>query len=187
MEEDIKKALEVLRAGGTILYPTDTIWGIGCDATNKDAVEKVCRIKKREESKSMIVLIENENFLNRYVKEVPDVAWDLIDTNDKPMTIVYDGVRGLAPNVIAEDGSAGIRITKDEFCKKLIYKFGKPIISTSANISDEPAPNNFTEISENILKEVDYVVNWRQNEFTKAHPSSIIQVKLNGEIKIIRK
>ena len=185
-EQEVKKAIEVLRVAGTILYPTDTVWGIGCDATNKEAVEKIFSIKKREDSKSMIVLVSDEGMLNRFVKEVPSLAWDLIDVTEKPLTIIYDGVRGLAPNIIAQDGSAGIRVATDEFCKKLIYKFGKPIVSTSANISGEQTPQNFYNIKDEILNSVDYVVNWRQDEYEKANPSSIIKLKLNGEFVIIR-
>lgn len=187
MEEEIKKALEVLKEGGTILYPTDTVWGIGCDATNKDAVAKVYKIKEREESKSLIVLLDNEQKLNKYLNDVPGVAWDLIEFTEKPLTIIYPGARGLAPNAIAEDGSVGIRITKDEFCKKLIYKFNKPIISTSANISGKPTPRNFSEIPDAIKKGVDYVVNYRQHEKNNPPPSTIIQLQMNGEFKIIRK
>lgn len=186
-EQEIQKALEVLKNGGTILYPTDTVWGIGCDATNKDAVEKIFKIKKREESKSLIALVSDEGMLNRYVKEVPELAWELIDVSDKPLTIIYDTVRGLASNVMAEDGSAGIRVTSDEFCKKLIYKFGKPIVSTSANTSGDPSPGNFGNISEEIIKAVDHVVNLRQHEYQNANPSSVIKLKANGEFSIIRK
>jgi L-threonylcarbamoyladenylate synthase len=187
MEEEIKKALEVLKAGGTILYPTDTVWGIGCDATNKEAVAKVFRIKQREESKSLIVLVDNDQKLNKYLNDVPAMAWDLIEFTEKPLTIIYPGARGLAQNAIGDDGSVGIRLTKDEFCKKLIYKFNKPIISTSANISGEPTPRNFSEIPEAIKKSVDYVVNLRQQEIDSPPPSTIIQLQMNGEFRIIRK
>jgi L-threonylcarbamoyladenylate synthase len=187
MDEEIRKAIEVLKNGGTILYPTDTVWGIGCDATNKEAVEKVFRIKQRDESKSLIVLVDNDQKLNKHLADVPEMAWDLIEFSDKPITIIYPGARGLAPNAIAEDGSIAIRLTKDEFCRKLIGRFNKPIISTSANISGEPTPGSFSEISAAILKSVDHIVNWRQNEKNNPPPSSIIKLQMNGEIQIIRK
>lgn len=187
IDNELKKAVEVLKAGGTILYPTDTIWGIGCDATNKSAVEKVYKIKQRSESKSLIVLIENELLLNKYLKEVPEIAWELIEHADSPLTIVYPDARGLANNVVNEDGSIAIRIVKDEFCEKLIHRLGKPLVSTSANVSGEPSPKNYHEISEHILHAVDYVVNLRQAESLNQKPSSIIQVGIKGEIKIIRK
>jgi L-threonylcarbamoyladenylate synthase len=187
MEEEIKNALEVLRKGGTILYPTDTVWGIGCDARNKEAVAKVFQIKQRAEYKSMVTLVCDNTMLNRYVKEVPEVAWDLIETADRPLTIIYPDARMLAENVIAADGSVGIRLIKDEFCKNLIHKFGKPIVSTSANISGEPAPSSFNDIKIDILNKVDYIVNLRQKENNNTQPSTIIKVAMNGEFKIIRK
>lgn len=187
MEEEIKKALEVLKSGGTILYPTDTVWGLGCDATNREAVDKIFKIKQRVESKSLIVLVDNEQKLNKYLKDVPAVAWDLIEFSEKPITIIYPDARGLASNAIAGDGSVGIRLTKDEFCKRLIGKLNKPIISTSANISGQPTPSNFSEISPEIIKSVDYVVNWRQHEKKNPPPSTIIKLAMNGEFTIIRK
>jgi L-threonylcarbamoyladenylate synthase len=187
MDEEIKNALEVLRKGGTILYPTDTVWGIGCDARNKDAVAKVFKIKQRAEYKSMVTLVCDHTMLNRYVKEVPEVAWDLLEAADTPLTIIYPDARMLAENVIAADGSVGIRLVKDEFCKNLIHKFGKPIVSTSANISGEAAPSSFSEIKLDILNKVDYIVNWRQKENNSVQPSTIIKVAMNGEFKIIRK
>lgn len=187
MEEELKNALEVLRKGGTILYPTDTVWGIGCDARNKEAVAKVFKIKQRAEYKSMVILVSDNAMLNRYVKDVPEVAWDLLEAADTPLTIIYPGARMLADSVIAADGSVGIRMVKDEFCKNLIHKFGKPIVSTSANISGENAPSSFTEIKLDILNNVDYIVNLRQNENSNTRPSTIIKVDMNGEVKIIRK
>lgn len=187
MEEEIRKALETLKSGGTILYPTDTVWGLGCDATNKDAVDKIFRIKQRAESKSLIVLVDNDQKLNKYLKDVPAMAWDLIEFSEKPITIIYPDARGLAPNAVAEDGSVGIRLTKDEFCRKLIGKFNKPIISTSANISGQPTPSSFSEISPEIIKSVDHVVNWRQHEKKTPPPSTIIKLAMNGEFTIIRK
>ena len=186
-DADIQKCLETLRAGGTILYPTDTVWGIGCDAANEKAVEKIYAIKKREESKSLIVLVSDEGMLNRFVKEVPAQAWDLIEVSDTPITIIYDSGKGLAKNVLAEDGSIAVRLVKDEFCQRLIHKFGKPIVSTSANISGDPAPKNFDEVSEEVKSKADYIANWRQDDFSEARPSSIIKLRSNGEFQIIRK
>jgi len=184
--DDIQKALEVLKKGGVILYPTDTIWGIGCDATNAKAVERVYEIKKREDSKSMLVLLENPNLILGYVDEMPDVAWDLIEFAEKPLTIIYDKAKNLATNLIADDGSVGIRITKEAFTQKLIQRFRKPIVSTSANISGQPSPQCFDEISDEIKSKVDYVVNYRQSEPENPQPSSIIKLGVSGLIKIIR-
>ena len=188
MDEELKKTLEILRNGGTILYPTDTVWGLGCDARNKEAVNKIFKIKERAEYKSMVVLVCDDKMINRYVKEVPAIAWDLIDAaGNDPLTIIYPDGRMLAENIIAVDGSVGIRIVKDEFCKNLIHKFGKPLVSTSANISGEPTPTTFSEINPTIMNKVDYVVNLRQQEINNPKPSTIIKVAMNGEIKIIRK
>lgn len=187
MDEEIKNALEVLRKGGTILYPTDTVWAIGCDARNKEAAAKVFKIKQRDAYKSMVILVCDNTMLNRYVKEVPEAAWDLMDAADTPLTIIYPGARMLAENVVAADDSVGIRMVKDEFCKKLIFKFGKPIVSTSANISGEKAPAAFNDIKIDILNKVDYIVNYRQKENNDTQPSTIIKVAMNGEFKIIRK
>lgn len=187
MEEEIKNALEVLRKGGTILYPTDTVWGIGCDARNKEAVAKLFKIKQRAEYKSMVVLVCDDAMINRYVKEVPAIAWELIESAEEPLTIIYPDGRMLADKLIAADGSIGIRKVTEEFCNTLIHKFGKPIVSTSANISGEPTPQSFSEIKLDILNQVDYIVNYRQKEVNNTKPSSIIKVALNGEIKIIRK
>jgi len=187
VEEELKRALAVLHKGRTILYPTDTVWGIGCDARSKEAVNKIFKIKQRAEYKSMVVLVCDEKMLNRYVKEVPAVAWDLIEAATDPITIIYPEGRGLAQNVIAADDSVGIRIVKDDFCRDLIHKFGKPIVSTSANISGETAPASFADITPEVKSKVDYVVNWRQNEINNTKPSSIIKVAMNGEFKIFRK
>jgi len=186
MHNDIKKALEVLKTGGVILYPTDTIWGIGCDATNTEAVSRVYEIKKREDSKAMLVLMENPNRLNSYVDEVPEIALDLIDVTDKPMTIIYSGAKNLAKNLINSDGSIGIRITEEAFTQQLIQRFRKPIVSTSANISREAPAQNFSEISQEIIDAVDYVVEYRQDEMTKAQASSIIKIGTDWGIKVIR-
>lgn len=187
MEQDIQKAAEILRKGGIILYPTDTIWGIGCDATNVEAVKKIYQLKQREEQKSMLVLVDHIDRIGRYVKQIPDIAIQLLEVNDQPMTIIYPGAVNLATNLISPDGSIGIRVTNDDFCRDLIRKLNKPIVSTSANISGQSAPAFFNEISDEIKKAVDYVVEWRQNDTTKHTPSQIIKVGLSGEIEIIRK
>lgn len=187
MNRDIEMALEVLKKGGVILYPTDTIWGIGCDATNEKAVERIYSLKKRADSKSMLVLLDNENRLMQYVSEVPEIAWQLIDVSEKPMTIIYPHAKNLSKNLIASDGSIGIRIVRDEFCEKLIGRFKKPIVSTSANISLQPSPSNFDEISEDVKHRVDYIVNWRQDDYTKGLASSIIKIlDSSGKFEIIR-
>lgn len=187
MQNDIKKALEVLQNGGVILYPTDTIWGIGCDATNEKAVQRIYELKRREDSKSMLVLIENINFLSRYVEEVPEIAYDLIEVTEKPMTIIYSGAKNLAKNLIAQDGSIGIRVSSEEFTRQLIQRFKKPIVSTSANISGEPSPAFFDEISPEIIDAVDYVVEYRQDDHTPKEPSSIVKLGVGGEIQVLRK
>jgi len=186
MIEDIKAALEVLQKGGVILYPTDTIWGIGCDACNEDAVKKVYSIKNRVDSKSMLVLMENLALIERYVTEVPDIAYDLIELTDKPLTIIFDGAKSLAKNLIAEDGSVGIRITAEKFSSELIRRFRRPIVSTSANLSGKPSPACFDEIDQEIIDAVDYVVKYRQDDRQKTVPSSIMKLGRGGEIKIIR-
>ena len=186
-DEELKKANAVLREGGTILYPTDTIWGIGCDATNAIAVEKIFELKKRNENKSLIVLVDDESRLQRYVKEVPSNAWELIEFSDRPLTIIYPKGTGLPPTVVAADGSVAVRIVNDEFCKQLIRKLNKPLISTSANISNEPTPLSFDEISPAVLEGVDYVVNLRQNEKNHSQPSVILRLEMDGKIKFIRK
>jgi L-threonylcarbamoyladenylate synthase len=186
MENSVRKALEVFKAGGVIAYPTDTVWGIGCDATRTEAVKRIYSIKQRDDSRSMIVLVNEPNMIIRYVDRVPELAWDLIEFATKPLTIVYEGVRGLAPNLIANDGSLGIRVCGEAFCQELIRKLRRPIVSTSANLSGEPTPRFFDEIPDTILKAVDYVVEYRQEERIPAQPSSVIKLRENGEIKIIR-
>lgn len=185
--EDIKNAVEVMKKGGVILYPTDTVWGIGCDATNAEAVAKIYKIKRREESKAMICLVDSDNRIQRYVRDVPEVAWDVMTLATKPTTVILDGANGLASNLIAEDGSIAMRITKEDFSKELCYRMQKPIVSTSANISGEPAAQNYRDISEEILASVDYVCWTRRNEHEPHQPSSIIRLKKNGEVTIIRK
>lgn len=187
MHNDIVKALEILKRGGIILYPTDTIWGIGCDATNEEAVSRIYKMKKREDSKSMLVLMENAALLDRYVDDVPEVAWDLVEITTTPLTVIYPNAKNLAKNLIAEDGSIGIRFTKEEFTSKLLQRFRRPLVSTSANISGEKSPAFFDEISEEIKNAVDYVVEYRQDDTTPAQPSSIIKLGPGGKIDIIRK
>lgn len=186
MNEDIKQALEVLNKGGVILYPTDTIWGIGCDATNPEAVKRVYEIKQRTDSKAMLVLIDSPAKLNFYVKDVPSVAWDLIELTTKPLTVIYDGARNLAENLLAEDGSVGIRVTDEEFSRQLCFRFRKAIVSTSANISGEASPQSFADISEEIKQKVDYIVGYRQKEKGAGKASSIIKLGIGGQVKVIR-
>jgi L-threonylcarbamoyladenylate synthase len=186
VEDEIKKAYEVLSKGGVILYPTDTVWGIGCDATRPEAVKRIYEIKKRSDSKSMLVLIDSSDDLDRYVDELPAIALDLIECSDKPLTVIYPGARNVAPDLIAPDGTLGIRVTKEEFSRKLCRRLKKPLVSTSANRSGQPAPANFSEISDEIIRAVDYVVNYRREETQKTKPSGIIQLGKGGLIKIIR-
>ncbi len=189
-QEDIKQAIEVMRRGGVILYPTDTVWGIGCDATNAEAVKRVYAIKQRDDSKALICLVDSDSRLQRYVRNVPDVAWQLIDSlkeGDRPTTLILDGAINLAENLIADDGSIGIRITQEPFSKELCFRFQKAIVSTSANISGEPAAQNYCDIDPRILEAVDYVC-WSRRQEHKPHtPSSIIKLKENGEVTVIRK
>lgn len=186
-QEDIKRAIETLRNGGVILYPTDTVWGIGCDATNPEAVKKVYEIKHRDDSKALICLVDSDARLQRYVRNVPDVAWDIFELATKPTTIILDDAVNLAPNLIAEDGTIAMRITQEPFSKELCFRFQKPLVSTSANISGEPAAQNYCDISEELLNAVDYVC-WSRRQEHKPHtPSSIIKLEKNGTVAIIRK
>ena len=186
MEEDLKKCIEVLSYGGVILYPTDTVWGLGCDATNAEAVAKIFAIKQRDDSKALVTLVDSDGRLQQYVKEVPEVAWDLIDLSTKPITIVYDNAKGLATNVLAEDGSAALRIATDPFCKKLIQRYKRPIVSTSANISGEPTPSMFKEVSDELKAQVDFVVSFRQEDITPAQSSTVIKLGSGGQVKVLR-
>ena len=186
MIEEVKKCAKVLREGGTILYLTDTIWGIGCDATNEIAVQKVFDIKHRPSSKSMIILVAETHQVSFYA-EAPPVALDLVEYSELPLTIIYPKAKGIAKSLVAEDGSIAIRVVKDDFCKMLIDTLRKPLVSTSANISGEPAPDNFDGISDTIKASVDYVVNLRQHETKKSTPSRIIKIAMDGTIEIIRK
>lgn len=185
-QDDIKNAVEVMKKGGVILYPTDTVWGIGCDATNAEAVAKVYAIKHRDDSKALICLVDSDNRLQRYVRNVPDVAWDLLELAEKPTTVILDNAVNLAPNLIADDRSIAMRITREPFSKELCFRFQKPIVSTSANISGEPAAQNYCDISEELLNAVDYVCWSRRQEHKPHKPSSIIKLSENGEVKIIR-
>lgn len=184
-DNDIEACLSILHSGGVILYPTDTIWGLGCDATNEQAVEKIIQLKKRTTHKSFVVLVSDEKELMQYVATLDLEIFNYLDKQQKPTTVIYSHAIGLAENVLANDGSVAIRICKDEFCKTLIKRFRKPIVSTSANISNEPSPKNFSTIPSIIKKTVDYVVMHRQNEQTETQPSSIIKW-INGEAEVIR-
>ena len=186
-EEDIRKAVEVLRKGGVILYPTDTVWGIGCDATNSEAVKRVYDIKQRDDSKALICLVDSDARLQRYIRKVPDVAWQLLDCCDKPTTVILDGAVNLAENLIAEDGSVGIRITQEPFSKELCFRFQKALVSTSADISGEPAAQNYPDIDPKIIEAVDYVCWSRRQEHKPHKPSSIIKLTEDGQVTIIRK
>ena len=184
--DDISRAIDVMNRGGIIAYPTDTIWGLGCDATNAEAVRRIYEIKRRDDSKALITLVDSEAKVEFYVKEVPEVAWQLIEVADKPLTIIYDNARNLAPNLIAEDGSIAIRITSEPFSRELCRRFKKAIVSTSANVSGEPSPSTFADISREILDAADDVCTSRRNENAPHIPSSIIKLGVSGEVKVIR-
>lgn len=185
--EDLAEALRVLEAGGVILYPTDTIWGIGCDATNEEAVRKVFKLKHRASAKALISIVDSSAKLQGLMAEVPEIAYDLIEASPTPLTVIYPGVHGLAPNLLAEDGSAGIRVVEREpFCRDLCLRFKKPIVSTSANVSGAPSPAHFGEISQEILEGVDYVVKYRQGDRRPATASSIIKLEVDGQFKVLR-
>ena len=186
-DEDINESLTALGNGGVILYPTDTIWGLGCDPTNPAAVEKIFKIKSREQGKSLLILVDGEAMLERYVSEVPEIAWELLSVSDDPLTIIYSGAKNLAPGVCSENGSVGIRICHDEFCRELIKRFRKPLVSTSANFSGKPSPENFSEIEQELILAADYVVRYRQDERRKYSSSPLIKLSPDGTIKIIRK
>lgn len=186
-KEDLNAALDVLRSGGVILYPTDTVWGIGCDATNEEAVARIYALKQREDSKSMLCLLDAPGKLQAYVPQVPSMAWDLIETTtERPLTIIYPGARGVAPNLLAEDGSLGIRITSDPFCKALCERLHHPLVSTSANISGEPAARTFAEIDPRVRAGVQYICTYRREDTSISKPSAIIKLGVNNEVKVIR-
>lgn len=186
IQEDIEQACTVLQRGGVILYPTDTIWGIGCDATNSKAVKRVYEIKRRADNKAMIVLTDSMTKVDFYVEEVPDIAYDLSDLSEKPLTIIYTKARNLAPELLGEDGSVGIRVTKESFSQALCRRFRKAIVSTSANVSGEASPMSYAEISDDIKLAVDYIVEARQEETGEKNPSSIIKLGAGGLVKVIR-
>ncbi|WP_185211300.1 L-threonylcarbamoyladenylate synthase [Sphingobacterium mizutaii] len=186
-KEDLNQALETLKSGGLILYPTDTIWGIGCDATNPVAVEKIFALKGRDKGKSMIILLGNDNQLQSYVSEVPEVAYELLEATDKPLTIIYSKAKNLAANVVAEDGSIGIRIVNHPFCEQLLQRFRKPIVSTSANISGDASARNFVEVSDEIVNGVDYVVKFGQQDPSNGTASTIMKLDPSGKFEFIRK
>lgn len=185
-KDDLERAAETVLAGGLLLYPTDTVWGIGCDATRSDAVRRVFELKQRDDAKALITLLGNESFLPRYVDEVPEVAWQLIEYSTKPLTIVYDRGRNLAPELMASDGSVGIRVTREAFSAALCNRIRRPLVSTSANISCHPAPRCFSEIDPQIVAGVDYVVEYRRDDCRKAEPSSVMRLSADGLFKIIR-
>lgn len=186
MNEEVHKAYEVIKEGGIILYPTETVWGIGCDATNPEAVAKIYTLKQREETKSMIVLMNGEKMIYNVFKDIPEVAWQILDLSEKPTTLILDNPRNIAPNLIAPDKTLGMRIIKEPFCYKLLERMKKPLVSTSANISGMPTPVNFKEISPEIIKGVDYVVNLQQEKMT-GKPSAIIKLTADSQVKVIRK
>ncbi|WP_313514219.1 L-threonylcarbamoyladenylate synthase [Sphingobacterium sp.] len=186
-KEDLNQALETLKSGGLILYPTDTIWGIGCDATNPEAVEKIFALKGRDKGKSMIILLGNDNQLQSYVSEVPEVAYELLEATDKPLTIIYSKAKNLATNVVAEDGSIGIRVVNHPFCEQLLQRFRKPIVSTSANISGEASARNYAEVSDDIVNGVDYVVKFGQQDPSNGTASTIMKLDPSGKFEFIRK
>ncbi|RKR82272.1 L-threonylcarbamoyladenylate synthase [Mucilaginibacter gracilis] len=187
LKDEVAKALKVLQNGGIILYPTDTIWGIGCDATNADAVKKIYTLKQRDETKSMIVLVDNDSKLQTYITEVPDIAYDLIEFNENPLTLVMPGARNIAANLIAADGSVGIRVARHQFCEQLIQRLRKPIVSTSANISGQASPKNFNAVSADIINGVDYVVDLEQHDLSEKKPSTIMRLEPDGRFEFIRK
>lgn len=186
MKTDIDQAVETLKKGGIILYPTDTIWGLGCDATNETAVRKIFELKQRDTGKQMLVLMENPALLDRYVREVPEIAYDLIELATSPLTLVFPNSRNLAASLLAADGSIGIRFTKEAFSSELIRRFRKPIVSSSANFSGTPAPVIFDEIDQQIIEKVDYVVKFRQDDLSRTKPSSILKIEPGGIFRIIR-
>lgn len=185
-EIDIKNAVEALRKGGVILYPTDTVWGIGCDATNEQAVRRIYEIKQRSEAKAMLCLVDKADRIQRYFRSVPDVAWDLFDAADSPLTVILDGAQGVASNLIAEDGSLGIRVTRDQFSHDICYRLQKPLVSTSANISGMPVARTFKEIPQEIIDKVDYVCSFRRGDNIVRQPSRIIKLGSDSQVKVIR-
>ncbi len=185
INKEVHNAFEVIKNGGIILYPTDTVWGIGCDATSNEAVKKIYELKQREESKSMIVLMNSDRMMYNVFKEIPEVAWEIIEVSDKPTTLILDNPRNVAPNVVAPDNTLGVRLVKEPFCYKLMERMKKPLVSTSANIAGMPTPNSFKEIDHHILDGVDYVVNLHHDKIA-AKPSTIIKLGNDLQVKVIR-
>jgi L-threonylcarbamoyladenylate synthase len=187
LKEEVAKALKVIQDGGIILYPTDTIWGIGCDATNTEAVKKIYHLKQRDEAKSMIILLDTDNKLQSYVSEVPEIAYDLINYAENPLTLVMPGARNISPALIASDGSVGIRIVKNAFCEQLIQRLRKPLVSTSANISGKPSPQYFSQVEQPIIDGVDYVVDLEQHSMEIKTPSTIMRLEPDGKFEFLRR
>lgn len=187
LKDEVAKALKVLQDGGIILYPTDTIWGIGCDASNTEAVKKIYALKQRDEAKSMIILLDIDNKLQSYVSDVPDIAYDLMEYAEHPLTLVMPGAKNISPALVAEDGSIGVRVTNHEFCRQLIQRLRKPLVSTSANISGQPSPKNFGQISPEITDGVDYVVDLEQHDMSEKRPSTIMRLQPDGRFEFLRR
>jgi L-threonylcarbamoyladenylate synthase len=187
LRDEVAKALTILQQGGIILYPTDTIWGIGCDATNTEAVKKIFALKQRDEAKSVIILLDTENKLESYVKEVPAIAYELIEYAENPLTLILPDAKNLSPAVVNADGTVGIRVAKHPFCQQLIQRFRKPIVSTSANISGQPSPQTFADVSDEVINGVDYVVNLEQQDTTLKNPSTIMRLDASGKFEFIRR
>jgi L-threonylcarbamoyladenylate synthase len=186
-DDDIKGSLDTLRKGGIILYPTDTIWGLGCDPTNESSINRIFQIKSRAENKSLIILVDSISMAERYVTEIPEIVYELAEVSDTPLTIIYPKGKNLGNGVCSEDGSVAIRVCNDQFCNELIKRFRKPLVSTSANFSGSQAPGNFSEVEQDLIDKVDFVVKYRQNDRSKSSASPVIKVNLDGTIKIIRK
>ncbi len=187
LKDEVKNALDVINQGGIILYPTDTIWGLGCDATNTEAIQKIYALKQRAQEKSMIILLDTENKLESYIQEVPAIAYDLIEFTENPLTLVMPGAKNVSPALIASDGSVGVRVSSHPFCQQLIQRLRKPLVSTSANISGQPSPQNFSQISDEIISGVDYVVNLDQHDLSIKKPSTIMRLEPDGKFEFIRK
>lgn len=187
LRDEVAKALKVVQEGGIILYPTDTIWGIGCDASNTEAVKKIYRLKQRDEAKSMIILLDTENRLESYIREVPSIAYELIEYAENPLTLVMPGAKNISPALISEDGSVGVRIAIHDFCRQLIQRLRKPIVSTSANISGRPSPQNFGQIDPEIIDGVDYVVDLEQHSMELKKPSTIMRLQPDGRFEFLRR
>ena len=187
LRDEVARALKVVQEGGIILYPTDTIWGIGCDATNTEAIKKILRLKQRDETKSMIILLDTDNKLESYISDVPSLAYDLIEYAENPLTLIMPGARNVSPALISADGSLGVRIVKHDFCQQLIQRLRKPLVSTSANISGRPSPQNFGQIDPEIIDGVDYVVNLEQHDTELKKPSTIMRLQPDGRFEFIRR